>query len=126
MIRTKRDLKEYLERDKVQLGIKRRKPRPFTDEIWKYEIELRKYEYWVNQKRIGAGFMRLFHKVLWHRKGIQLGIGIAPNTCDSGLSIAHAGCIQINQHAKIGKNLRIHEGVTIGASGGGSSTCNWR
>ena len=45
MIETKKDLNEYLICDKKQLGITRRFPRPFTDEIWKFEIALRKYEY---------------------------------------------------------------------------------
>lgn len=51
MILNKNDLKEYLLADKKQLGITRRFPRPFTDEIWKFEIILRKYEYWENQHR---------------------------------------------------------------------------
>ena len=49
MISSRKDLKEYLLADKKQLGITRRFPRPFTDEIWKYEITLRKYEYWMNR-----------------------------------------------------------------------------
>lgn len=49
MISSRKDLKEYLFADKKQLGITRRFPRPFTDEIWKYEITLRKYEYWMNR-----------------------------------------------------------------------------
>ena len=48
MINSKADLREYLAQDKIQLGITRKYPRPFTDEIWKYEIILRKYEYWLN------------------------------------------------------------------------------
>ena len=54
MIQDKNDLKEYLAADKKQLGITRRYPRPFTDEIWKYEIVLRKYEYWLNQQSGGV------------------------------------------------------------------------
>ena len=49
MISSRKDLKEYLLADKKQLGIIRKFPRPFTDEIWKYEITLRKYEYWMNR-----------------------------------------------------------------------------
>lgn len=120
MIGNKKDLQEYLEADKRQLGICRKYPRPFTDEIWKYEICLRKYEYYLN---IGSKFMKVFYKFLLHKKGVKLGIGIAPNVCGKGLSIAHYGCIEINDQAKIGDNLRIHEGVTIGASGGGI-TCD--
>ena len=47
-IQNRNDLRIYLQQDKIQLGITRKKPRPFTDEIWKYEIALRKYEYWLN------------------------------------------------------------------------------
>ena len=119
MIKSKLDLKEYLVQDKKQLGIIRRQPRPFLDDIWKYEIQLRRYEYWINcgQGFVGK-FMKAYHKIIHYRKSIKLGISIPPNTCAKGLSIAHQSCIQINDQAKIGENLRIHEGVTIGASGG--------
>lgn len=53
MISSRKDLKEYLLADKKQLGITRKFPRPFTDEIWKYEITLRKYEYWMNRGKGG-------------------------------------------------------------------------
>lgn len=122
MILSKKDLREYLEQDKQQLGITRRYPRPFLDDIWKYEIQLRKYEYWLNcGKGLQKKMMCLYHKFIHHRKSIQLGISIPPNTCKKGLSIAHHSCIQINDNASIGENLRIHEGVTIGASGGSNA-----
>lgn len=121
MIKSKYELKEYMDQDKLQLGITRKYPRPFTDEIWKYERALRKYEYWLNNsnhnicvKIIGL----FFSKLKWHRLGVKLGISIGPNVCGKGLSIAHINCININQNAVIGENCRIHEGVTIGASGG--------
>ena len=34
------------------------------------------------------------------------------------MSIAHAASIVVNDNAKVGKNCRIHEGVTIGATNG--------
>ena len=37
---------------------------------------------------------------------------------DEGLSIAHYGCIVVNGNARIGKNCRIQECVTIGATNG--------
>lgn len=51
MILNKNDLKRYLLRDKIALGIpkNRRYPRPIIDSIWKYEIILRKYEYYLNK-----------------------------------------------------------------------------
>ena len=119
MIRNKKDLKQYLKQDKQQLGIIRKYPRPFTDEIWKYEIALRKYEYWLNTSKSKAKKLILqFYKLRWHILCVKLGISIGPNVCDKGLSIAHFNCININQCAVIGENCRIHEGVTIGASGG--------
>ena len=119
MIKTRQDLREYLNQDRIQLGINRLHPRPFTDEIWKYEIILRKYEYWVNQK---DGFLirliKNYYKLKWHRWCVKLGISIGPNVCGKGLSIAHINGIQINGAAKVGENLRIQECVTVGASGG--------
>lgn len=124
MIQDKNELKEYLAADKKQLGITRRYPRPFTDEIWKYEIVLRKYEYWLNQQSRGgiAWIMMQIFKMLHHINSVKLGIGIGPNSCGKGLSIAHFGTIQINGAAKVGDNLRIQEGVTIGAGKGGIPT----
>lgn len=118
MIRSREDLKEFLDCDKKQLGITRLFPRPFTDEIWKYQRALRKYEYWYNKDNFIAQLIRPFYKLRRHRLGVKLSIGIGPNIFDKGLSIAHSGAININQNAKIGKNCRIHECVTVGASGG--------
>lgn len=120
MIKNKDDLIAYLEADRIQLGIRRKSPRPFTDEIWRFEIILRKYEYYLNQSGLFAKIMTLFYKFRWHRASIKLGIGIGPNCCGKGLSIAHINGININGNAVIGENLRIQECVTVGASGGGA------
>lgn len=124
MIQTYDELKEYLICDKRALGIKRKVPRPFTDEIWKYEICLRIYEFFLNKKQsfIIYKFLKVLSKFILHYWSVKLGIYIGPNTCDKGLCITHPGCIQINWHAKIGKNLRIQEGVTIGGGRGGAPT----
>ena len=47
-------------------------------------------------------------------------IHIGMNTCDEGLSIAHVGPIIIHGRSRIGKSLRVHVGVNIGANGGES------
>ncbi len=120
MIKNKKDLEAYLKADKEQLGIVRSIPRPFTDEIWKYEIVLRKYEYWLNRKQnIVSIIMKNVYKLIFHRLSIKLGIFIGPNTCGKGLCITHPNCIQINWKASVGENLRIQEGVTIGGNLGG-------
>lgn len=48
MILTKNDLKRYLDQDRKMIGVKRQKPKLFGDEIWKFQIYLRKYEYYLN------------------------------------------------------------------------------
>ena len=42
MIRSNKELKHYLEQDKIALKINRNRPKLFSDEIWKYQILLRK------------------------------------------------------------------------------------
>jgi serine O-acetyltransferase len=39
---------------------------------------------------------------------------------DDGLSLAHIGTITINADARVGRNCRIHPGVTIGSVRGGA------
>lgn len=50
MIKGKADYKEYLKLDKIALHRNRKKPR-FNDIVWKYEILLRKCEYYKNCKK---------------------------------------------------------------------------
>lgn len=114
------DLKKYLNQDKKMLGISdgQKFPRPFYDEVWKFQIALRKAEYAVNCKKGIIYFpYRLWKKLLFHRISVKLGFSIPLNVIDEGLSIAHYGTIVINSNAKIGRNCRIQEGVTIGSSG---------
>lgn len=49
MIRTKEELKGYLLADKIALRKGKNRPSFFGDEIWKFEICLRKYEYYMNR-----------------------------------------------------------------------------
>lgn len=122
MINSKEDLKYYMEQDRLNLHQQKKKP-AWHDYVWKYEIILRKHEYYHNKKRKG-----LITKLLlryYKRKHVKLSAiyttSIPINTCGPGLSIAHFGSIYINSKSKIGKNLRIQSGVTIGGS---SSTPN--
>ncbi len=50
MILNREDYKRYLETDKRQLGRNTKRPR-FNDYIWRYEILLRKCEYYANCKK---------------------------------------------------------------------------
>lgn len=116
-IQSKEDLRYYLEQDRIAL----KRPSGFVlkkDGIWKFEILLRKAEYYCNcmpgiLKKVGS-----FYKKRLYRHGLKCGgFSIPVNAFGPGLSIAHYGTIIVNNTAKIGKNCRIHEGVTIGATG---------
>ncbi len=48
MITDKETLAFYLAADKFALGKKRKAPRLLSDEIWKFQILLRKCEYYKN------------------------------------------------------------------------------
>lgn len=119
MIKSKSDFKYYIEQDKIALGIKKSKPAIFGDEIWKFQLLYRKYEYFRNcyLNTILLPYIYIL-KILFEKKSIKLGYSIPINVFGPGLSIAHYGTIVVNSNAKIGKNCRIQEGVTIGATNG--------
>lgn len=115
MILTREDLKYYLLQDKLNLKIKYDKPKK-NDLIWKYEIILRKHEYYHNLERKNIiQKLLLKHYSKKHSKLTNKYITSIPiNVTGPGLSIAHFGTIYINHNSKVGKNLRIQSGVTIG------------
>lgn len=53
MIKTKDDLMYYLECDRRALGISYKRPRIFTDEVWRFQRSLRRLEYYTNSGRGG-------------------------------------------------------------------------
>lgn len=119
MIKSKKDYKYYLKCDKIALGKNTKKPRFKHDIIWEFEILLRKCEYIENCKKgIIWGIIGKYYKFRYVNLSHKLGFSIPFNVFGPGLSIAHYGQLVVNQNANIGKNCRIHEGVTIGASGG--------
>lgn len=119
MIKSKNDLVYYLEQDRKALGKTYKKPKLIGDDIWKLQILLRKCEYLRNcKKNYFSKVLLSFYKLKCRNKRIKLGIQIPFNVFGPGLSIAHFGTIVVNDRCKIGKNCRIHEGVTIGATNG--------
>ncbi|MDA1475780.1 serine O-acetyltransferase [Bacillus changyiensis] len=111
MISTKKELHYYLEQDKKSLGISHRKPRLLGDDIWKYQICLRKYEYYANTN---SKFLKQIYRYLHKKKGLKLGFDIPINVFGPGLRINHCGLLIVNSNAKIGTNCDIHQGVNIG------------
>lgn len=109
------DLMEYIKADKRALGIKRISDRLLND-IYRFEIRLRKYEYSLNCQR--PRLQLLICRYFFRKSSIRLGFSISPNTFGPGLSIAHRGTIIVNGNAKIGANCRIHADVNIGTRAG--------
>ena len=117
MIKTRLDLKEYLYEDRIQLNKMRKTPRLLGDEVWVFQILLRKEEFHLNNNN---KIRSLFYKIRRHSLGVKLGFTIPPNVFGPGLSIAHYGTIIVNKSSRIGKNCRIHASVNIGTSAGKS------
>lgn len=111
MIANRSDLKNYLKADKEALGFTKALPSLIGNEIWKFQISLRYYEYYINTNKI---LFRLLWKIIYHHYSIKLGFDIPPNTCGKGLNIHHHGCIVINGNARIGNYCNIQQCVNIG------------
>ena len=120
MIKTKQDLNYYLECDRIALGKKKKRPDLFGDEIWKFQICMRKLAYYANCGGIKAILPKIYYRLKYHHLSLKLGFSIPYNNIGPGLAIVHYGTIVISSGATIGDNFRIHAGVNIGANGGES------
>ena len=123
----KNTLHYFLEADKIALGRALKYPK-FHDQIWKFQILLRKCEYYDIRKSINlfARFSFYFYRYKYYKKGLLLGFSIPLHVFGPGLCIVHYGSIIINRNSKIGNNCRIHSGVNIGATGGSNKAPpNW-
>lgn len=112
------DLARMLNADRIARGSQRKRPKFFGDDIWKFQIILRKYEYWLLQTGIVAKLFRAFWHYRFYQQSIRLNFEIPPHVFAAGLSIAHRGPIIVNPNARIGENCRIHSGVNIGTAAG--------
>ena len=121
MITDKQSYLQCLEQDAVANGRTTKKPKLFGDDIWKFILILRKNEYLKTFRGWKRMLLLPYIKIqtlLLHRASIRCGFTIPLGTFDAGLSIAHRGTLVVNPTARIGKNCRIHEGVTIGSTNG--------
>jgi serine O-acetyltransferase len=120
MIKNKKDLMFYLAADKFALGITKNKP-SFNDEVWKFQIALRKVEYYKNSPTSLTNKILLrFQQLKKHKLAIKLGFDIPENVFGAGLRINHFGNIIVNNSANIGMWCDIHQGVNIGSNNSAS------
>lgn len=115
-ILNKKDLEYYLKQDQRSLVKSGQKhPRLIGDDIWKFQIVLRKHEYYTNVRQtLISKIMKKFYSFLHYKKGLKLGFSIPVNVFGPGLKINHFGLIVVNPGARIGANCDIHQGVNIG------------
>lgn len=120
MIENRTELRKILEHDALANNRDGIKCRLFGDEIWKWIVCYRKMDYFSSVKKMNLvdKLEKVYVKYLFHKLSVLLGYSIPIGKVGPGLSIAHVGTIVINGDTTIGKNLRIHEGVTIGATNG--------
>lgn len=120
MIKTKKELREYLEADKIALGICLKKPRLFRDELWKYQRLYRKTEYYWNNrnKSIIHKAMAILMMLYYKKKSRERCCEIPINCIGKGLAIWHGYNIIINDTVKIGENFGISANTNIGQAHG--------
>ena len=107
----------YLEADRISAKIDHKKPKFFGDEVWKFQILLRKVEYYLNcGKDIFDKLLLKYYWYRYHNLSIKLGFSVPPNVCGPGLNLAHYGTLRINGKVKIGENCRIHVNVSLASA----------
>ncbi len=79
MIKTRQDLKRYMEQDARALNIiDRKRPKFFGDEIWKFQILLRKCEFYTNIKKAKRLFLMPAYVITRYRfKVLSLKLGFS-------------------------------------------------
>ncbi|MGI2110936.1 serine O-acetyltransferase [Shewanella frigidimarina] len=116
MIKNKVDLDFYLSADKYALGKNYKKPK-INDEIWKFQIFLRKSEFYRNGSKNFINFLLgSYYRYRKHKLGILLGFDIGDNVFGPGLRINHYGNIVVSPLARVGMWCDIHQGVNIGVN----------
>lgn len=128
MIKSRKDLREYLEADKAQLG------RPYhLFKKWLINAEdyylrlfmvtLRYFEYYSNKKRNLWDYIPyLYYHRKFHRLQQKTGLYIGPNTVGAGFCPLHPGFVRIGHYVRIGKNCTVLPMVLIGKRRSGPCT----
>lgn len=124
MIKSRRDLKEYLTADNLiyqrNFGIKgflqHLIDSPISDQkyIWKYIKTMRYAEYWINKYNSYKTPFALYYLYKLRKYGRKTGFQIHPNTCGKGIKIWHYGSIIINSRCAIGKNVTMRPPILLG------------
>lgn len=86
------------------------------DFIWKYQMRLRKTEYYVNTNK----YIRyIYSRILLMRMSAKLGIQVRINSCGKGLKIVHISSVITN--GDIGEDYTAFPNTLIGAGSRGGN-----
>lgn len=92
----------------------------FSERPVYFQLLLRRTE--ALRRKAGASvFLKLAYvqsRFRLERLGERLGYSIPPGVFGPGLRIAHAGTIVVNPRVVVGPWCTVHQGVTLGSSGG--------
>lgn len=118
MIKTRKELKEYLRADREALGMKH----PFLAaisfgehaRIRSYLTCLRYTEYYSQNKNPLGRLLYALHLLNLRRKSLNYGIYIAPNSIGKGLNLPHPGFVRVGSFVKIGNGCTILPMVLFG------------
>lgn len=116
MIKTKDDLKYYLEEDLKRFGGRKPglKDTLLHNEVWyifRYIRHMRYVEYYDGKNKV----MFLWHFFWYKRLGFKLHFTIYPGTVGSGFRIYHVGGFtHVGKNVRIGKNCTMLPGVVFG------------
>ncbi len=126
MIKTKEELKEYIESDNSWYKNKDLKSRIIDlissdnrKALKKYLVLLRKSEYHLNNTKGSRyhTYLYWYYEGKKNRLGRKIGVEIYPNCFGKGLEIWHTGGIVVNPVVKVGENCILHGGNCIGNKG---------
>lgn len=123
MIKSKKDLKYYIDADLrsrfgegYKLSITDRIEAIFLLQPWKFQILLRKAEFYRNSNnKIIRKILGNIYILRAYRYGSKCGYSVPINVFGPGLVLGHIGTVVINSGSKFGSNARIQAGVNVGA-----------
>lgn len=118
MIRTKKELHEYLEADKARYVHQPRWWTRFTySETWmlySYFRNIRYLEYYENNRHWYNLIPYLYHRLKQRRMALKYGIQAKSQSLGPGFRLMHPGFLRVTPDARIGKNATVIPGVMIG------------
>lgn len=117
-IKTKKDLKEFLEIESKRYGKSKIKVPVIAikekDILWKHNYLLRKTEYYTNTNRkILKNVFKIRLKLLQNKYFLNIPL----NVFDKGLKLIHLGSRLVNEQTRVGKNCVLHINTCIVAGG---------